>query len=66
MPEERAPLEPVYTVREVADAAKQHELTVRRHIYKGALHVVKVGGSIRITKQEAMRYLGHDIRDDNL
>jgi excisionase family DNA binding protein len=55
---ERPVLRPLYTIREVADAAKQHELTIRRHIAKGAIQAVKVGGSVRIPEDEARKYLG--------
>lgn len=46
------------TIHEVAEVAKQSSVTIRRHIAKGALRSVKVGGSVRIPVDDARRYLG--------
>ena len=41
------------TVREVAAIYKVNEITVRRHIRKGTLRAVKIGGSVRVRKEDA-------------
>ena len=49
-----------YTVREAADAADTSEVTIRRHMGKGALKYVKrAGGSVRIPKVALAEYLGY-------
>jgi excisionase family DNA binding protein len=41
------------TVREVAAMYKVNEITVRRHIRSGKLRAVKVGGRVRVRKEDA-------------
>lgn len=41
------------TVREVAAIYKVTEITVRRHIRKGKLRAVKIGGRVRVRKEDA-------------
>jgi excisionase family DNA binding protein len=40
------------TVREVAAVYRVNEITVRRHIRSGRLRAVKVGGRVRVRKEE--------------
>lgn len=50
---------PFVTVEELADCLCVSTKTIYRHIDKGALTVVRVGGTIiRIPIQEARRYAG--------
>jgi len=49
------------TVREVAQFAHVDEITVYRHIDKGALRVTRIGRSIRISPADAAVYLGEDV-----
>jgi excisionase family DNA binding protein len=41
------------TVREVAAIYKVSEITVRRHIRKGKLRAAKIGGRVRVRKEDA-------------
>ena len=41
------------TVREVAAIYKVNEITVRRHIRNGKLRAVKIGGRVRVRKEDA-------------
>lgn len=41
------------TVREVAAVYRVNEITVRRHIRQGKLRAVKVGGRVRVRKEDA-------------
>lgn len=41
------------TVREVAAMYRVNEITVRRHIRKGKLRAAKVGGRVRVRKEDA-------------
>ncbi len=41
------------TVREVAAVYRVNEITVRRHIRSGKLRAVKVGGRVRVRKEDA-------------
>jgi excisionase family DNA binding protein len=41
------------TVKEVAAIYKVNEITVRRHIRSGKLRAVKVGGRVRVRKEDA-------------
>ena len=41
------------TVREVAAIYRVNEITVRRHIRSGKLRAVKVGGRVRVRKEDA-------------
>ena len=41
------------TVREVAAIYKVNQITVRRHIRSGKLRAVKVGGRVRVRKEDA-------------
>ncbi len=41
------------TVREVAAIYKVNEITVRRHIRSGKLRAVKIGGRVRVRKDDA-------------
>ena len=45
------------TVREVAQTYKINELTVRRHIRKGQLPAVKIGGRVRVRKEDLERFV---------
>lgn len=50
---------PFVTVEELADCLTVTTKTIYRHIDKGALHVVRIGGTtIRIPIHEARRYAG--------
>jgi excisionase family DNA binding protein len=50
-----------YTVKEAADTADVSEVTIRRHMGKGALTYVKrAGGSVRIPRCSLAEYLGYD------
>ena len=49
------------TVREVAAVYRVNEMTVRRHIRKGKLRAVKVGGRVRVRKEDADN-LGQPVR----
>jgi hypothetical protein len=44
------------SVREVAQVYKVDELTVRRHIRTGKLRAVKVGGRVRVRKDDLERF----------
>jgi len=55
-----ANLPKLYTVREIAAAARQEPATIYAHIEKGALRARKVGGSVRIPEDSALEYLGED------
>jgi hypothetical protein len=52
------PLPAVYTIKEVAAAGKMSEGTLRRHIKKGLIHVIRKNRRhIRIKQLEAHKYL---------
>lgn len=44
------------TVREVAAIYKVNEITVRRHIRSGKLRAVKIGGRVRVEKEEVEHF----------
>lgn len=50
-------LDELYSVREIAEMAKLHPVTIRRHIKEGKLTPIKVGGSVRISQKEKDRFL---------
>jgi excisionase family DNA binding protein len=45
------------TVREVAAIYKVNEITVRRHIRTGKLRAVKIGGRVRVPKEDAEAFV---------
>lgn len=45
------------TVEEIARLFHIHEMTVRRHIQRGKLKAVKVGGRIRVRREEVERFM---------
>lgn len=49
--------EHLLTVSEIADRARLSEVTVRRHIQKGALQARKICGSLRVAEDDAAEYL---------
>lgn len=60
MTPEPKPAEKLLTVEEVAAETKMAVVTIRRHIAKGALPVVRVGPyrRIRITRAALLAYIG--------
>lgn len=55
-----ATLEPLLTVKEVAEYLHMHPETVRREIKRGIISIVLVGpkrGGVRIRESEIVRYL---------
>lgn len=54
-----APLTRYYSVADVARMLSVHPVTVRRWIYTGKLHAVKLGdtGENRISESEILRFL---------
>jgi excisionase family DNA binding protein len=54
--------EELLTVAQVALETKQSELTVRRHIEKGALEVMRINGhTVRIQRAALWRYMGRRV-----
>ncbi len=45
------------TVHDVALRCRLHEVTVRRHISQGKLPAVRVGGSVRVRREDLERYI---------
>ena len=45
------------SVEEVARLYRVHGMTVRRHIKQGKLRAVKMGGRIRVRKEEGERFM---------
>ena len=54
----------MYTVIETAKMLKVSPLTIRRHIYRGHIHTVKVGRQHRITKEEICRIMREGYKED--
>ena len=51
------------TVKELAYEARKSEQTIRRGISEGTIRSIRVGGSVRIPRDEAMRYLSRTMAD---
>jgi excisionase family DNA binding protein len=59
-----AEIKRLYTIREVAEKAQVTEVTVYRHVDKGALRVTRVGRCIRVPEDSLLEYLG--LTDDHV
>lgn len=51
----------MYSVKEIADILKVHELTINRYIKAGKIKAVKIGSVWRVEKTEVERIIKYGI-----
>lgn len=60
-PDNRPPLDPLYTIPEISRAAKRSRASIYRDIAAKRLEITKVNGATRVTGPQYRRYIGADV-----